>query len=152
MEQLWQALHGTYNAASGRPCDVSILDALPTRAERGWAPFSALELTQALSACSGRSAPGPDHLTWSHLKTIVAYDQCRDVLLSVVNACLRVGHWPRHFKESVSVVIPKPGKPSYSTPKAYRPIVLLNTLGKLIRENDRKQVPIRHDRIGPGSS
>ncbi len=39
-----------------------------------------------------------------------------------------------HFKDSVSVVIPKPGKPSYSTPKAFRPIVLLNTLGKLIEK------------------
>ncbi len=32
------------------------------------------------------------------------------------------------------MVIPKPGKPSYSTPKAFRPIVLLNTLGKLIEK------------------
>ena len=32
------------------------------------------------------------------------------------------------------VIIPKPGKPSYSMPKAFRPIVLLNTLGKLIEK------------------
>ncbi len=56
------------------------------------------------------------------------------MFLTLANACLRVGHWPRHFKDSVSVVIPKPGKPSYSTPKAFRPIVLLNTLGKLIEK------------------
>ncbi len=59
---------------------------------------------------------------------------CLDVFLTLANACLRVGHWPWHFKDSVSVVIPKPGKPSYSTPKAFRPIVLLNTLGKLIEK------------------
>ena len=41
-------------------------------------------------------------------------------------------HWPSHFKDSLSVIIPKPGKPSYSTPKAFQLIVLLNTLGKLI--------------------
>ena len=47
---------------------------------------------------------------------------------------LLTGHWPRHFKESTSVIIPKPNKPSYSTPKAFRPIILLNTLGKLIEK------------------
>ena len=55
----------------------------------------------------------------------------REVL---ANACLSLRHWPRHFKESVSVIIPKPGKPAYNTPKAFRPIVLLNTLGKLIEK------------------
>ena len=32
------------------------------------------------------------------------------------------------------VVIPKPNKTSYNNPKAFRPIVLLNTLGKLIEK------------------
>jgi hypothetical protein len=32
------------------------------------------------------------------------------------------------------VVIPKPGKPSYNTPKSFRPIVLLNTMGKLLEK------------------
>jgi hypothetical protein len=52
----------------------------------------------------------------------------------IANACLSLGHWPSHFKESLSVIIPKPGKPTYSTPKSFRPIVLLNTLGKLIEK------------------
>jgi len=49
-------------------------------------------------------------------------------------------HWPRHFKESVSVIIPKPGKPAYDTPKAFRPIVLLNMLGKLIEKMIARQL------------
>jgi len=32
----------------------------------------------------------------------------------------------------MSIIIPKSYKPSYDTPKAFYPIVLLNTLGKLI--------------------
>ena len=32
------------------------------------------------------------------------------------------------------MVIPKPGKPSYDVPKAFRPIVLLNTMGKLFEK------------------
>ena len=32
------------------------------------------------------------------------------------------------------MIIPKPGKPTYDTPKAFRLIVLLNTLRKLIKK------------------
>ena len=36
------------------------------------------------------------------------------------------------WKQFTTVVLRKPGKPRYDTPKAYRPIVLLNTLGKAL--------------------
>jgi hypothetical protein len=49
-------------------------------------------------------------------------------------ACVTVGYWPTHFKESTSVIIPKLGKRNYSTPKSFRPIVLLKTLGKLVEK------------------
>jgi hypothetical protein len=38
------------------------------------------------------------------------------------------------FKESVSVIILKLGKPHHDTPKMFRPIILLNTLGKLFEK------------------
>ncbi|TFK60579.1 hypothetical protein BDN72DRAFT_739457, partial [Pluteus cervinus] len=41
------------------------------------------------------------------------------------------GHWPRVWKESETVVIPKPGRPDYTKTKAYRPIALLSTTSKL---------------------
>lgn len=37
-----------------------------------------------------------------------------------------------HFKHSTTVVIPKPGKPSYRETKAYRPIALMNTVDKIL--------------------
>jgi hypothetical protein len=55
-------------------------------------------------------------------------------VVSLANACFKHGHWPSFFKESLSVIIPKLGKPSYSAPKVFRPIVLLNTMGKLIKK------------------
>ena len=39
-----------------------------------------------------------------------------------------------HFKRSTTIIIPKPNKKSYDSPKAFRPIVLLNTVGKLIEK------------------
>jgi len=38
------------------------------------------------------------------------------------------------------VIISKPGKPAYNTLKAFRPIVLLNTLGKLIEKIVARQL------------
>ncbi|TFY80336.1 hypothetical protein EWM64_g3674 [Hericium alpestre] len=55
-------------------------------------------------------------------------------VVRLFNACLRLGHWPKQFKESVTVVIPKPGKPDYSVLKAYCPIVLLSCMGKLMEK------------------
>ncbi|RXW13928.1 hypothetical protein EST38_g11928 [Candolleomyces aberdarensis] len=113
---------------------MSVLDDLHTEPERAWPEFSLLELRQALDAWSSRSAPGPDHITWRHLKQILALPECADIIIALANGCIESGHWPKHFKESTSVIIPKPNKPSYSTPKSFRPIVLLNTLGKLIEK------------------
>ena len=39
-----------------------------------------------------------------------------------------------YFKTSTSIIIPKPNKASHNTPKTFRPIVLLNILGKLIEK------------------
>ena len=45
-----------------------------------------------------------------------------------------MGYWPNHFKLSSTVIISKPNKLSYNLPKSFCPIVLLNTLGKLIKK------------------
>ena len=45
-----------------------------------------------------------------------------------------MGYWPNHFKLSSMVIIPKPNKLSYDSPKSFHPIVLLNTIGKLIEK------------------
>jgi len=68
LDELWGALHGTYNLASGREFDASALDDLLDQPQRDWVRFSEAELTNTLSGCSNVSAPGPDHLKWSHIK------------------------------------------------------------------------------------
>ena len=149
---MWAALHGTYNSANDCEVDPCFLDELPDEPVREWPEFSQLELHQALQACSSRSAPGPDHVTWRHLKSILSRPDCVKVVLKLANACIDVGYWPKHFKDSLSIIIPKPNKPSYSTPKAFRPIVLLNTLGKLVEKmiSNRFQFDmIKYDLVDP---
>ncbi|KAJ3553844.1 hypothetical protein NP233_g12555 [Leucocoprinus birnbaumii] len=132
MNSLWEALHSTYNAASGRQCDPAILNQLDPSPEWDWLPSSRKEMMDALLACSSQSMPGPDHVTWSHLKRTLPIKDVTEKFLAIADTCMRVGYWLSHFKESVLVIIPKLGKPTYSTPKSFRPIALLNTLGKLI--------------------
>ena len=52
-----------------------------------------------------------------------------------MNIYINFSYWLTHFKKLMSIIIPKPNKPSYyDTPKAFHPIILLNTLGKLIEK------------------
>jgi hypothetical protein len=48
------------------------------------------------------------------------------------NQSLLLGYCPTHFRESTTVVLRKPGKDNYTTPKLYRPIALMNTTGKIM--------------------
>ena len=80
------------------------------------------------------SAPGPDRMSWHHWKIIIKNDECLSKIINIANACINLGFWPEYFKVSTTVIIPKPNKPSYDNPKTFRPIVLLNTLSKLIEK------------------
>ncbi|CAA7264620.1 unnamed protein product [Cyclocybe aegerita] len=122
MDDLWDALHSTYNSASGHEYDASVLDELPDELVRKWADFLEHELLSALKGCSNSSAPGPDHVTWVHLKELLKDKHVLALFIVLANACLWVGHWPHIFKELLSVIVPKPNKPSYAVPKAFRPI------------------------------
>ena len=64
-------------------------------------------------------------------------EEQRDVetpILKLFDACVAHGVHPEVFKKSVTVVIPKPNKPDYSSPKAYRVIALPNCLGKVLEK------------------
>ena len=77
---------------------------------------------------------GPDKLTWHHLKFIIKDNSCLTNIVNIADACINLGHWPEYFKISSTIIIPKPNKPLYDQPKAFHPIVLLNTIGKLIEK------------------
>ena len=62
--------------------------------------------------------------------------RCVDLLINrhwyIYNTILEKEIYYALWKHFTTVVLRKPGKPQYDTPKAYHPIVLLNTLGKLM--------------------
>jgi hypothetical protein len=110
------------------------LNEWPAFPKREWLDFTPNEVWVALVACAKNSALGLDHIMWSHLKLLLADVEMCAKVVNLANACFEHGHWPTFFKKSSSVIIPKLGKPLYAAPKVFRPIVLLNTMGKLIEK------------------
>ena len=51
-----------------------------------------------------------------------------------MDACINLDYWLSNLKKSLSIIIPKPNKTLYDSPKMFRLIVLLNTFGKLIEK------------------
>jgi len=51
-----------------------------------------------------------------------------------MEACLRVGHHPKTWKEATVCVIPKPSRSDYLLAKNFRPISLLKCMGKLLEK------------------
>ena len=68
------------------------------------------------------------------MKFIIKDDSCLTNIVNIADACINLGHWPEYFKISSTIIISKPNKPSDDQLKAFRPIVLLNTIGKLIEK------------------
>ena len=101
---------------------------------QSWPVFSKKEFRTVISSYNNSSASGPDKLLWSHLKIILKDNKCLNTIIHIANACINLGYWLSHFKISTMVVIPKPNKKLYDSPKSFRPIVLLNTVGKLIEK------------------
>ena len=87
-----------------------------------------------IANCNNSSTLGLDKLSWSHLKTVLKHDKYLTNIINIANACIDLGYWPSYFKRLIIVVIPKPNKQLNNSPKSFRPIVLLNMLGKLIEK------------------
>ena len=114
--------------------DIHVLDKIPRKLAKEWNLFSKQELIDTLEKCNNLSAPGPNKLTWSHIKFIMRDNNCLLKFVNIANMCVDLGYWPSHFKTSTMIIIPKPNKSAYNSPKSYWPIVLLNMIGKLFEK------------------
>ena len=52
-------------------------------------------------------------------------------LVVIFNTSLREGYYLVAWKEAIILVMRKPNKADYTSPKAYRPIALLNSIKKI---------------------
>jgi hypothetical protein len=89
------------------------------------------ELLEAAKGLKSNKAPGPDGIPNAAVK--VAVKTCPQVFLGSIRRCLELGQFPSCWKRQKLVLIPKPGK-AVDAPSSYRPICLLDTLGKLFEK------------------
>ena len=136
VQELFGIMHEQFSkAAALSPSEddvwstLSQLDPMPAR---DFPRFSEQELRDALGLTGSNSAPGPDRITWEILKTALEVNRAVKGLCHLFNRIRATGTWPSWFKASTCVIIPKPNKLKYNVPKAFRPISLLNMIGKLL--------------------
>lgn len=87
------------------------------------------EILKIATKIKEKKAPGPDGFPNKVIKA--ALKSKPDMFAKLMQACLREGTFPRSWKRQKLVLLPKPGKqPGDSS--AYRPICLLDTLGKIL--------------------
>jgi len=133
-DSLWNALHSSFNMALHRHVNLNIINEVTHKSLQSWSPFSRYKFKSAISKCIDTSAPGPEKMTWRHWKLIIKDDDCLSKIINIADTCINLDHWPKNFKVSTTVIISKPNKSSYDNSKAFRPIILLNTLSKLIEK------------------
>lgn len=75
-------------------------------------------------------APGPSGIPNRILQAGI--EEIAPAATLLFNACMEQGYHPKIFKKATTIVLKKPNKEDYTEPKAYRPIALLDTLGKVL--------------------
>jgi hypothetical protein len=100
------------------------------REELPMEPISEAEVKRAVFAASPHKAPGMDEIPaifWQKIWPTLKHHTVKIFQLSISKASI-----PQAWKTAKIVPLRKPKKPDYTMAKAYRPISLLITLGKML--------------------
>ncbi|KAB5587841.1 Reverse transcriptase from mobile element jockey protein [Ceratobasidium theobromae] len=127
-----EVLHSTFFPFTpGQPTGASI-DAAAQQDELAFPPISWSEIATNLASCSNKSAPGAHGTNYRVLRW--AFAVRGDLIEALYNAMLTLEYHPVCLKNALIAPIPKPNKFDFASPKAYRPISLLETLSKLFEK------------------
>ncbi|CAH2108991.1 unnamed protein product [Euphydryas editha] len=91
-------------------------------------PTSVDEVESIVKKLHSKKSPGPDRITNKTVKRLPS--QLLMLLVMIYNSLLAGCSFPDQWKEAIVIGIQKPGKPG-NLPSSYRPISLLNSLGKV---------------------
>ena len=112
-------LYSSFNTTLNRRVDLNILNEIKRKPSQQWSSFSRAKFKSAISKCNDSSAPGPDKLSWYHLKVIIENDDCLTNIINIADSCINLGYWLNYFKVSFMIIIPKLNKTSYNQLKAF---------------------------------
>lgn len=104
------------------------------------------EMSEICRRTGDKKAPGPDGIPNTALK--LAVTTIPTIFIDIFMDCLKTGTFPPQWKRQKLVLIPKAGKPP-GEPSSYRPICLLDTVGKMLeRVIYNRLLPIVENRGG----
>jgi hypothetical protein len=86
------------------------------------------EVRSVISKLKPNKAPGPDNIQNIVLKQLP--DEALKVLSHIINRSIQLNHYPPSWKVAKVINLPKPNK-DHKLAANYRPISLLNSLGKI---------------------
>jgi ribonuclease HI len=94
----------------------------------------------------------PYKATHSNNVSNAVLKNCSDSLIPILGplfrASLSLPYYPEQWRNSSIIVLRKPGKPNYRIPKAYRPIELLCSIGKVLSSVVAEDIIRASDRLG----
>jgi ribonuclease HI len=105
---------------------------IPLQDEIKCPPVTKAEVHDAVFGPTPRKAPGPNGIPFLALRQ--AWNSADEIMFHLFEKCAETGYHPKVWKDSITVAIRKPNKPDYSKPRAYRPIALLDTMGKVLEK------------------
>ena len=94
-----------------------------------WPEITDSEVKDAIYNSAPNKAAGPDGINFLCLRQV--YQAIPTALIDLFKSLLKIGYHLHCWREATGAIIRKPNKPDYSVPKAYRPVSLLNCLGKI---------------------
>ncbi|CUS06712.1 unnamed protein product, partial [Tuber aestivum] len=91
-----------------------------------WYDVTETDIKDAIFKSAPHKAPGPDGINFLCLRQV--YHAIPIPLVKLFQAVLKTGYHPQWWREATGAIIRKPNKADYTTPKACRPVSLLNYL------------------------
>jgi len=122
-----------------------LFPAVPGSSEALSTEASKEELKHAIDRVKTGKAPGPDEMLPAHVKKMVLNNE--KFFRSLFNNCLKTGYFPSKWKRAKLLLLEKPAKEEDSN-KKYRPICLLDVLGKLLEIIIDEKLRLEIERTG----
>jgi len=118
--------------AQNHQVNLNLLDEFPSKQLHEWPPFSKKKFKSTIVKCNNLFTSRLDHISWRYLKAVIKDNKCLTNIIKIANICINLGLWPVHFKTSLFIIISKPNKMTYDSPKIFWTIVFLNMLENFI--------------------
>lgn len=99
-----------------------------------WPALTTKEIETVMTNIPKKKAPGEDGIPGEILRLAWKNKEFQKRFAILLNACIAYGHHPEPWRDSLIVVLPKPGKKDYTEPRAYRPIALIKTMSKVLEK------------------